>query len=218
MEIRDAGTGDLEAIVALYNHYLDTTTAAWSERHQTLAERQAWFAAQQADGYPVLVAVDHPTTSTASTEPTEPTEPTGSGDGGQPGSGLVGYASYGRFRGAGMWPGYGHTAEHTIYVHPGRAGRGVGARLLSALEDRARATGIHVLVGGIDADNVGSIRFHEHHGFREVARMPEVGRKWGRWLDLVLVQKILDPPEPPDSLDPRDLEAPAPSGGADQPV
>ena len=52
--------------------------------------------------------------------------------------------------------------------------------------------GLHVLVGGIDADNAGSLRFHERFGFVPVAHMPQVGRKFGRWLDLVFVQLILD--------------------------
>ena len=164
--VRDAVEADLPAVLEIYNGYLATTTAAWSEIPQTLDERVAWFHDRIEAGFPVLVAVDE-------------------GD-------VVGFTSYGTFRGAGMWPGYRHTAELTVFVTERRCAGGVGRLLLDALMERARAGGIHVLVAGIDADNVGSIRFHERMGFSEVARMPEVGRKWDRWLDLVLLQRILD--------------------------
>jgi phosphinothricin acetyltransferase len=70
--------------------------------------------------------------------------------------------------------------------------RGIGRSLVDALVDRARREGKHVMVAGIDGENVGSIRFHERLGFFEVARMPELGEKFGRRLDLVLMQRMLD--------------------------
>jgi L-amino acid N-acyltransferase YncA len=70
-------------------------------------------------------------------------------------------------------------------------GMGVGRLLMNGLVARARTSGIHVMVGAVDAANVDSIRFHERMGFAEVARMPEVGIKRGRRLDLVLMQRIL---------------------------
>lgn len=167
--VRDAVEADLPAVVDIYNGYLATTTAAWSEIPQTIEERVAWYRDRIGAGFPVLVAVDDG----------DPDE-------------VVGFTSYGTFRGAGMWPGYRHTAELTVFVTEDRCAGGVGRLLLEALVERARAGGIHVLVAGIDADNIGSIRFHERMGFTEVARMPEVGRKWDRWLDLVLLQRILD--------------------------
>jgi len=63
--------------------------------------------------------------------------------------------------------------------------------LLDALIDRARIADVHVMIAAIDADNTGSIAFHERLGFVTVARMPEVGRKFDRWLDLVLMERIL---------------------------
>ena len=155
----------MAALCALYNALIDTTTIAWTEEQQTLDERRAWFERQQEAGHPVLVAE----TSDA----------------------LVGFAAYGSFRGSGKWPGYRHTVEHTIHVARSHWGSGVGRALLEALIERARADDVHVMVGAIDGDNVESIRFHERLGFVEVARMPEVGRKFDRWLDLVLVQRIL---------------------------
>ena len=99
--------------------------------------------------------------------------------------------SFGDFRDSMHWPGYRFTAELSIHVRGDRRGGGIGAALMAALVERARGAGIHVLVAGIDADNAGSIRFHQRLGFVEVARMPETGYKFGRRLDLVLMQRIL---------------------------
>lgn len=166
MIVRDATAADLEAIRSIYNALIPTTTVAWSEQLQTAAERAAWFERQSMRGHPVLVA-----------------EADGE---------VVGFAAYSDFRGAGVWPGYRYTVEHTIHVREAGWGRGVGRALLDALVERARSAGIHVMVGAVDAENTASLRFHERLGFVEVGRMPEIGTKFGRWLDLVLVQRILD--------------------------
>ena len=165
--VRDAAVDDMSAVCDLYNALVDSTTVAWTETPEPLTDRLTWFEQQQQHGFPVLVA--------------------------DTGDDVVGFASYGSFRGAGKWPGYLHTVEHTIHVRQDWWGKGVGQRLLSSLIDRAREDGMHVMVGAIDADNLASIRFHERLGFNEVARMPEVGRKFDRWLDLVLVQLIIRP-------------------------
>lgn len=174
MRVRDAVDDDLPAIKALYNALIATTTVAWTDEPQTLRRRRAWFGRQQRAGYPTLVAEIEDR--------------------------VVGFAAYGTFRGAGKWGGYRHTVEHTIHIDRGHWGAGVGRWLLEALIERARADGVHVMVGAISAENVESIRFHERLGFVEVARMPEVGRKFDRWLTLVLMQKILDD-DPPRSRD-----------------
>jgi phosphinothricin acetyltransferase len=165
VQIRDAHDADMGAVRDIYNALVPTTTVAWTEQLQTLDDRRAWFDRQQRDGFPVLVADD---------------------DGE-----VVGFAAYGHFHGAGVWPGYRFTVEHTIHVRESHWGGGLGRRLLTALVERAREAGLHVMVGAVDGDNAASIRFHESLGFTEVARMPEVGRKFDRWLDLVLMQRIL---------------------------
>ena len=106
---------------------------------------------------------------------------------------LLGFASYAGFRDSMKWPGYRFSVEHTIHVREATWGRGVGRALMEALMARARAAGLHVMVGALDGANEASLRFHERLGFVEVARMPEVGWKFDHWLDLVLVQRILDP-------------------------
>ncbi len=163
--IRDAISDDLPEITAIYNALLATTTHEWTEQPHAVAERAEWLAEQNATGRPALVAVD--------------------------GRAVVGWATYGDFRDSTRWPGYRFTVEHSIHVREDHWGHGVGRMLIEALIERARREGKHVMVAGIDAANTGSIRFHERLGFVEVARMPEIGEKFGRRLDLVLMQRIL---------------------------
>jgi L-amino acid N-acyltransferase len=87
--------------------------------------------------------------------------------------------------------------EHTIHVREDHWGSGVGRRLMSQLLESAQSLGKHVMEGAVTGENEASIRFHERLGFVEVARMPQVGAKFGRWLDLVLLQKRLDERESP---------------------
>lgn len=166
MIIRDAIDADMPRCRDLYNALIDTTTVAWTDQKQTLRQRRAWFARQQRNRHPVLVAEDA--------------------------NRVVGFAAYASFRGSGKWPGYRHTVEHTIHVDGNCWGQGIGRTLLEELMDRARLNDVHVMVGAIDSDNIESIRFHERLGFAEVARMPEVGRKFDRWLDLVLMQRVIE--------------------------
>ena len=163
--IRDAVDTDMPAVRDLYNALIPTTTVAWTDVPQTLRERRAWFGRQQRFGYPVVVA-----------------EVSGA---------VVGFAAYGSFRGSGKWPGYRQTVEHTIHVHEDCWGRGIGRSLLEALIEHARANDVHVMVAAVDGANQESISFHERLGFTIVARMPEVGRKFDRWLELVLMQRLI---------------------------
>jgi phosphinothricin acetyltransferase len=170
VEVRDATDEDLPATLAIYNQLVADTTVIWSDRAETLEERRAWVAARRARGFPVLVAVDRRT------------------------SDVVGIGTYGDFRDSQSKPGYQFTVEHSIHVRHDRTGRGIGALLLDALTERARAACVHVMIAGADAGNEGAIRFHQRHGFIEIARFREVGRKFGRWLDLVLLQRIIADP------------------------
>ncbi len=168
MEVRDANLTDLQGILDIYNDVMVNSTAVWTDDCDDLTSRRRWFEARQARGFPVLVAAD--------------------------GGNILGYSSFGDFR---AWSGYRHTVEHSIYVCSDRRRTGVGKALLAALIEQASAYGAHAMIGGIEAGNTGSLALHQRLGFREVARMPEVGCKFGRWLDLVFMQRLLDSREMP---------------------
>lgn len=163
--VRDATVDDLPAITRLFNALIPTTTVAYRDEAADETEMHAWWASQQEQQNPVLVA-----------------EIEGE---------VVGYVTWTWFRGWTRFPGYGHTRELTVHVDERFHGQGVGRSLIDALVDRARTGDIHVLVSAIDAENEASIEFHRRLGFTEVGRMPEVGRKFDRWLDLVLMQRTL---------------------------
>jgi phosphinothricin acetyltransferase len=101
---------------------------------------------------------------------------------------VVGFASFGEFR---AWPGYRYTVEHSVHVRADRRGAGVGSALMRQIIDAARRQQKHVLIAGVDAENAASIRFHERLGFERVAHFRQVGFKFGRWLDLVFLQLML---------------------------
>ena len=163
VQIRDAETADLDTITAIHNHAVVHTTAIWNEDAVDLDDRAAWLADRTGRGYPVIVAVDE--------------------------TGVLGYASYAQWR---PHSGYRLTVEHSVYVRTGEHGRGIGTTLMAALIDRARAAGLHVMIAGIESANAASIALHERLGFAEVGRMPQVGAKFGRWLDLSMLQLVLD--------------------------
>ncbi len=174
-KVREAVDADLPAIVDLQNVLLSTTTVEWTERPHTVPERADWLRRQRVLQYPVLVAV-------AASE-------------------VVGWCSFSDFRDTTKWPGYQYTVEHTIHVREDNWGNGVGRSLMTALLEAAHSLGKHVMVGAVTGENEASIRFHERLGFVEVARMPHVGAKFGRWLDLVLLQKRIDELESPPEVE-----------------
>ncbi len=106
----------------------------------------------------------------------------------QRGAKVVGFATYGPFRGG---DGYAHTVEHTVILAPDARGKSIGTCLMNALESDARDNDIHSMIAGVAADNSAALAFHTALGYIKVAHIPEVGRKFDRWLDLVLLQKIL---------------------------
>lgn len=169
MHVRDAEAKDIPAILELYNHAVRETTAAWTGREETLDDRLTWFEGRINNGFPVIVAVD------AAQD-------------------VVGFASYGPFRAK---EGYSYTVEHTVYVDPTRHRQGIGRTLMIRLIEIAEANDVHVLVGGVDGDNFASIRLHEALGFEVSGRLPQTGTKFGRWLDLVFLTKVLSKRQAP---------------------
>lgn len=171
MLIRDLEPADAPAAVDIYNEELFTTTSIWTERPQTLEDRLRQVDERRSRRFPSLVA-----------------EEAGR---------VIGVASFGDFRDSISKEGYRFTVEHSVHVTRGAWGRGVGRALMAALFERAERRGVHAMIAGIDASNVGSIAFHERLGFTEVARMPETGWVHGRWCDLVLLQRFLRTPGTP---------------------
>ena len=166
--LRAAVEDDLPAILAIYNHAIEKTTAVFEYRPHTLAMRREWFRAKAAAGLPIVVAVEEES--------------------------VIGFASYGPFR---AWPAYQDTVEHSVYVDASSRGRGVGGALLNEVVAEARRHDIHAVIAGITTDNLPSLRLHRALGFVEVAHFREVGYKFGRWLDLTFLQLLLDTPSHP---------------------
>ncbi|GAA6207969.1 GNAT family N-acetyltransferase [Cognatishimia sp. WU-CL00825] len=101
---------------------------------------------------------------------------------------VVGFGTLGPFRAG---PGYAHCKEHSLYLLASAQGKSIGSALLRALEQVARQSDVHVLVAAIGGENTGAVDFHTHMGFEHVGQMPEVGRKFDRWMNLILMQKIV---------------------------
>lgn len=164
MQIRDASEADLPAILEITNEAILHTTAIWSLTPTTLEARRGWLHERRRRDFPVLVAAEGPS--------------------------VLGFASYGDFR---PWEGYVHTVEHSLYVDRRHRGRGVGKALLQRLVAHASEAGKHAMVAGIAGDNAVSLRLHLAFGFSEMGRLSEVGRKFERWLDLVFLERLLEP-------------------------
>jgi|SRR5687768_15109829 len=162
MNLREAADPDLPEILAIYNDVIATSTAVFIETPVALDDRREWLRLRNEQGYPVIVAVDE--------------------------TGIAGYGTFGDFR---AWPGYRFTVEHSVHVRADRRAHGIGAAIVAELVRRAKAMGKHVMIAGIDADNIASLRLHERLGFERVAHFREVGWKFGRWLDLVFMQRRL---------------------------
>jgi L-amino acid N-acyltransferase len=163
MLVRDATLGDLPSIMSIYNYAALNTTAVWTDSSSDLVERQNWFDSRRKSGFPVLVVE-------ASQQ-------------------VIGFASFSDFR---PWPGYRYTVENSIYVDPSFHRRGAARALLRSLIARAIELEKHTMVAGIEASNEASLALHRGENFIESCRIPEVGCKFGRWLDLIFLFKKLD--------------------------
>lgn len=169
ISIRHANENDMEAILQICNHEIIQGTAFWMVTPRTLNEQRTWFQSREEANLPVFVAVDEKQT-------------------------IVGYGSYGPFR---AYDGFRHTVEHSVYVTPSAHGKGVGTMLLKALITYAERSHVHAMIACITGGNMASIRLHEQAGFKHGGLLPEVGQKFGEWLDLVFMYKIIfhDPEE-----------------------
>lgn len=156
-------------ILDIFNEAILTSTALFDYKPRPAESMVSWFKAKEAGRYPVvgLEAED-----------------------GQ----LLGFASYGAFR---AWPAYKYAVEHSVYVHKDHRGKGLGRKIMEVLIAEAKSQDYHVLVGGIEASNLGSIALHESLGFTHAGTIRQVGYKFSRWLDLSFYQLTLPTPARP---------------------
>ena|SRR6476620_5544779 len=162
IKIRIATLNDIPAILEIVNYSILHTTANYNYEIQTIEMQTKWYEEKRVKNFPVIVAdLD---------------------------GRAIGFGTYGIFR---EKIGYQFTVEHSVYVADQYTGKGIGKLLLKALIDLAKAQGFHAMIGGIDADNTGSIAFHKKFGFVEKGILNEVGFKFGKWLDLLFMELIL---------------------------
>ena len=153
-----------QAIVDIFNDAIVNSTALYDYQPRPLASMEAWFTAKEKGNFPVIGIEDEAGT-------------------------LLAFGSFGTFR---AYPAYKYTVEHSVYVHQDHRGKGLGVQVMRALIEAARQRDVHAMVGAIDAANQGSIALHERLGFKPVGTLPQVGFKFGRWLDLAFYQLLLE--------------------------
>jgi L-amino acid N-acyltransferase len=161
--IRDATEQDVARILEIYNHQVLHSTCTADEQPVTLEARLDWFRHRRELDLAVLVL--------------------------ESASSVVGWASLNPYS---PKSGYRFSVENSVYVEPAHQGRGFGRMLLAESIRRARLRGLHAIVASLDGENVASYKLHQEFGFVEVARYPQLFFKFGRWLDVVHLQLLLN--------------------------
>jgi L-amino acid N-acyltransferase len=159
--IRRATVADLDAINAIYNHYVRHSTCTYQTEPETAGDRLAWFD-RHGPKHPLVVA-----------------EIAGE---------VLGWGSLSPFHARAA---YRHTVEDSVYVRHDAHRQGIGSAVLKDLIASAKELGHHTIIGGIDGEQAASIALHHRHGFAEVAHLRQVGFKFGRWLDVIYMQVML---------------------------
>ncbi len=160
--IRPAETSDAAPIAHLWNPLITGAAITFNSTEKTPGDVAELIATRQGGGHGFWVA-----------------ERAGK---------VLGFATYAQFRGG---VGYARTMEHTIVVAEGDRQRGIGRALMQGLEIHARQAQVHCLIAGVSGENQAGIRFHQRLGFHEAAILRQVGYKFGRYMDLHLLQKLL---------------------------
>ena len=160
--VRPATAADLVAINDIYNHYVLHSTCTYQEDPETLESRHDWFARHGAR-HPVIVAeID-----------------------GQ----VVGWGSLSPFHARSAFR---NTVENSVYVHSDFHARGIGSLLLQHLIEQARPLGHHAIIAAIDAGQPASLRLHAKCGFEKTGHLAQVGLKFGKLLDVVYMELLLE--------------------------
>ena len=160
--VRTADMRDAEAIADIYNYEVENSTATFDLVARTVEAQREWITARSG-AFSALVATAEENR-------------------------VVGFAALSTYRDR---AGYRTTVENSVYVHRDHQRHGVGRVLLSSLLDVASDSGFHTVVARIDSQSLGSLALHRSLGFVEVGVEREIGRKFGRWLDSVIMQKML---------------------------
>ena len=162
MEIRLARISDAESIMEIYNDEVTSGTATFDLTPRSLQEQKDWLS-ERSGVHVVLIAESERE--------------------------VIGFGSLSRYQ---TRPAYSTTVENSVYVRPSDQGKGVGLALLDALIKKAAEHGFHTIIARISAESQGSIATHKKAGFNEVGREIETGRKFGRWLDVVVMQRFVE--------------------------
>lgn len=161
VQVREAGLTDLPAITEMYNEEVLNGVATFDTQPVSIEERSLWLS-RHGGRYPVWVAME--------------------------GHEVVAWGSLSRWSERAA---YDLTAEVSVYVRRNHQGRGIGTQLFAHMVEAAPALGLHLLISRITQGNDTSIRLHERFGFRTVGVLHEVGNKFGRWLDVTIMEKLL---------------------------
>jgi len=161
LELRLARNEDAEAIRTIYNNEISSGTATFDLAPRTPEQQREWMT-ERSGAHVVLVA--------------EVNEE------------IVGFGALSRYM---KRPAYSTTVENSVYVRPANQGQGIGEAILATLVDRAAEHGFHTIIARIGSESEGSIALHRKAGFEEIGREREIGRKFGRWLDVVIMQRFL---------------------------
>jgi phosphinothricin acetyltransferase len=161
IKVRPARGEDLPRILAIYNREVLVSTATYDTQLRTSTEHKQWFA-HHGPAHPVIVAASGPV--------------------------VCGWASLSPWSDRAA---YNRSVEVSVYVAEESRGRGIGKQLLQSLVDAGRRLGHHALLARISADNTISVRLHESIGFSVVGTLREVGCKFGRMLDVCIMELLL---------------------------
>jgi L-amino acid N-acyltransferase len=160
--IRLASVDDLARINDIYNHFVQTSTCTYQEQPESIESRREWFEGH-GPFHPVTVA--------------------------EVGGQVVGWGSLSAYRARSA---YRFTVENSVYVDQAHHQRGIGSTILRDLIGRARQIGHHTIIAGIDAHQTASVALHRRHGFEKVGQLKTVGYKFDHWLDVILMQLLVN--------------------------
>lgn len=161
IKIRNAEINDLERINEIYNYYVLESTCTYQTEPEPIESRKEWFNNQDRKHPRIVAEIDNR---------------------------ILGWGAIARFK---ERKAYEHTGEISVYVDHERLHQGVGKVMLSWLIEQAGKVGVHSLMAVISADQTPSIKLHEKYGFKTVGHLKEVGNKFGEWLDVVYMQRMV---------------------------